>query len=453
MMISQADIIRTLVNKNCTDESIMSTALSPDCTPPKLLEKFTEAERFDLALDVSMKLGLDVLPLWKTWAMRCLRNRNFQGARDKFRHCFLRLKLPGTGRGTSSAISGLLNDIIDVLTRMEEVKLSLAEEIELIKQRKFSTAIHNAHDVRTDAGQSDTSCNISLKPNMFAECLYYINEYGGVEDHIKFHIRHSLWDQAIKVLLDTKNQINADKFFITEVVLYLISTGRLDNLVSAFIKVDPDINLSFKYFKAIYHFCTIHKRFNLLYYIQMTISDHVAAAKNQIVHFFLKKPTQSYKELNHRLSSLTNAKKNYQDYLNKLEQEEEDKSLPKTDNKNKLQVNNSLFSRISLDEVKKQMKTIDLQIDITRNFAINEVSGCINGIEIVVNDIKDKAGGEPDDVPVTLFESSERRKTFLAALVLIYFDLSCSTYFSKSGLDLANELISVSISTTTRNCY
>lgn len=75
-MISQADMIRILVNKNCTDEAIMSTALSPASTHPKLLEKLAEAERLNFALDISMKLGIDVMPMWQILAIRCLRTRD-----------------------------------------------------------------------------------------------------------------------------------------------------------------------------------------------------------------------------------------------------------------------------------------------------------------------------------------------------------------------------------------
>lgn len=413
----------------------MSMALSPNCTPPRLLEKFTEAERFDLALDVSMKLGLDVLPLWKTWAIRCLKNRNFQAAREKFRHCFLRLKLPGNR--ISNASSGLLNDILNELSHMDEVKLSLAEEVAMIEQRRGNGNI-SAHI--NQINQHWSRPDISSRPLIFSECMYYLDEYGSIEDKIKFYVIHSLWVRAITTLIDNRNQINADKFFISEVVLYLATTGRLNDFTRALIQVDPGINLSLKYFKAVYNFCTIHRRHNLLYYIQDAIGDHVAAAENQIYNFYLKKPTRSYKELNQRLTSLVSARKNYQDYLERVRRATDEQQASDGFSES------NIFSRLPVDEVEKQLKTIELQIEITRNFAINEVSGCVNGIEIVDDGDKSRPGQSSDlnDSPVTLFEASERRETFLAALVLIYFDNTCTEYFSKSGLKLANGLIDVS---------
>lgn len=428
-MISQADIIRTLINKNCTDESVMSTALSPDCTPPKLLEKLTETERFDLALDLSMKLGLDVMPLWRTWALRCLCNRNFQAAREKFRHCFVRLRLP-SGR-TSPIQSSLLSDILSHLSKMDNRQLPLAEEIELIVNRQVSD--DSLKEGSTDGASLQES--IKSKSEIYAECMHYLTSYGSTTDFVKFYVQNYLWDEAVKLLIEKPNQIKLDKFFINDVVLYSASLGCLSNLVAAFLALDPDIVLSSNHFKAIYNFCLRQRRYNLLYYFQNSIGDHIAAANTQIKFFFLKRPVKSYRDLNHRIASLTKARKNYQDYLDKTSNLIEASPSRGT--------SSSLFTFIPKEDVEKQIKLIYLQIDITRNFALNEVSGCINGI-----DIEAKCNGEasniselPDDYPVTLFENDERRKTFLAALVLVYFDLSCSSYLSKYGLDLACQLI------------
>lgn len=444
-MISQADIIRTLVNKNCTDESVMSTALSPDCKPPKLLEKLTEAERFDLALDFSMKLGQDVIPLWRTWAMRCLQNRNFQGAREKFRHCFLRLRLPGNR--ISPIVGNLLADITNELMNMSEIQLSLADEVELIKQNRLDYA-----DVTIKTQPHDES--ITNRPRIYSECLYYLNEYGVVEDRIQFYIKNSLYDEAIRTLVDTNltQKINIDRFFILEVVLYTLSRGKFSDLINAFLRIDPDVIISVKYFKLIYNFCSMNRRYNTLYYVQNAISDYVAAARTQIDNFFLRQPIKSYREYNQRLSSLILSSRNYELYLNKLKISIEARG-DKTKQTDK-SMSTSLFSSMPEDEVRKQIEIIALQLDITKNFALNEVTGCINGIDLgIFKDSKHILGTIDneqqqqlnDSIPVTLFDKDERRKTFLAALIFIYYDLTCSAYFSKSGLDLASKIIRVSI--------
>uniref|UniRef100_A0A6G1SEV1 Zinc finger FYVE domain-containing protein 26 n=1 Tax=Aceria tosichella TaxID=561515 RepID=A0A6G1SEV1_9ACAR len=447
-MISQADIIRTLVNQNCTDESIMSTALSPDCTPPKLLEKFTEAERFDLALDVSMKLGWDVLPLWKTWAMRCLKNRNFQGARDKFRHCFQRIRAPN-GR------SKLLCDILRVLSRMEENKPALSDEIELIKQRKgLSGKVGCNDDDETDhsTGKQTALKMNETKPKIYDECMHYLQEYGNNEQRIQFYVTNQLWEQAIENLFDFRDQINLDRYFINDVISYSSTTGHLDDIIAAFIKQDRGFQKSSKYFEAIYKYYNNNKRYHSLYYVQNAIGDHVAAAENQVNNFFLMKPTTSYKELNQRLTSLISAKQDYQQHLIKLEQSSAKKN-PLDGQENQLKTNEpELFTKLTKEDTETRLRTIDTQIEITRNFAINEVTGCINGIEVVVSDssseLKLKSADDDtttnDASPVTLFEQCERRRTFLAALIMVYYDSDCHSYFSDSGIELANRVIAES---------
>lgn len=456
-MISQSDIIRTLVNKNCTDEAVMSTALSPDCTPPKLLEKLTEAERFDLALDISMKLGLDVAPLWRTWAIRCLRHRNFQGAREKFRHCFLRLRKPGNR--TNPIQSTLLADILGELTKMDENKPFLSEEVELIKQGKFCDLSERTKLISI----SDTPTSLLIsKPTIYAECFYYLKEYGNDEDRIRFYIRNDLWDEAIRNLICNSKQINIDKFFLGEVLNYSLTSGKLNNLIGVFLELDPNMTVCAKYFKGIYNFSIRNRRYNLLYYMQSYLGDYIGAANTQLNFFYLRKPCQSYRDLNQRITSLTMALKNYQDFLNDgdlLSSKTTSSRVSSIRANISKQSSSLLFSSMSDVEVEKQIILIRRQIDITRNFALNEVSGCVNGIELGDNSnitkektspMQSQARSSTDDSPVTLFEKNENRQTFLTALVLIYFDLSCSTYFSRNGLDLANKLIKVS--TTTNAC-
>lgn len=454
-MISQSDIIRTLVNKNCTDESVMSVALSPECNLPKLLERLTEAERFDLALDFSMKLGLDVIPLWRTWAMRCLSNKNFKAARDKFRHCFMRLRQPG-GRSSPSQ-SRLLHDILSCLCKMEETRMTLSEEVELIKQRKHCnqqeydcicdsntiSEIEPTSDnvsIFTCGSRSSTTSqspsvqsNIKYKSSIYAECTYYIQEYGSVEDEIKFYVQNLLWDDAVNSLLSHKNKthINLSRFFFNDVAIRSIQNGHIGDLIAAFLRADPEIINSVRYFSALYEFCTKNKRYHMLHYIQSAIGDHLAAADTCIRHFFLRKPTKNYHELNNRIDSLTKAQKSYQEYLSSIKTKPNQRAA------------SSLFLYQPVDEVERSLHIVATQIDITRNFAINEVSGCITGPEIIDDEEHDHARVMTDDKsPVTLFSKSTRHCTYLAALVLIYFDISCSSYLSKSGLDLSNQLIS-----------
>lgn len=328
---------------------------------------------------------------------------------------------------------------------MEEHKPPLSEVIELIKQRR------GAHVIKFTHGEEPNSTSINkkplkmseTKPKIYEECMHYLQEYGNKEQQIKFYVSNQLWEQAIKMLLDHRDQKSPDKYFISDVISYSSTTGHLDDVVSTFIKHDERFEKSAKYFEALYKYYKTNKRYNTLYYVQNELGDHVAAAENQVINFFLRKPTISYKELNQRLTSLTSARDNYQQHLAKFEQS----FANSQEIDERLRANQAnLFTNLTKDETEARLQLITTQIEITRNFAINEVPGCIHGIEVVVRGDGMNSNGaigddEDDDSPVTLFESSERRRTFLAALIMIYYDLNCDSYFSDSGIELANRVI------------
>lgn len=469
-MISQADIIRTLVNKNCTDELVMSTALSPNCTPAKLLEVLTEAERWDLALDVSMKISLDVSSLCKSWAMRCLMNRDFKTARDKFKQCFKRNRLPGN-RTAIFNHNDTLFDILAALSKMEEYPVPLHEQIQSIK----SGLLKRADDGDLGAAKSSSTPPKSIvdKPTIHSECLYYLKEYGCTNDFIKFNIINGIWDQAIQLLLTQCDQVNIEKFFITNVVQYTSKIGQFGNIVTTLKESDPACSKSEMYFKSIYKYCQRYRRYNTLHQVQVTIGDYIAAAYTQLRHFYLASPMKNYRELNYRIPSLMIAQNNYETYL-KIHIAD-DKTITTPVGCHSSQP--SFFATMPIEEVKRAIELIKLQSELTVSFALNEVSGCIHELDLSFNETKtdndvidrkntkqalgmNQKPVEPSDnastksareggdrsIPVTIFDPDHLRQTYLAALALIYYDTSCSEYISESGLSMARRIIEVSSS-------
>lgn len=458
-MISQSDIIKILVQRKCSDESVMSTANSPNCSLTQLIEKLIEAERFDLALDISMKLGLDVTPICKTWAMRCLSARNFTMAREKFRYCFKRL-CP-QGNRTSIIQTKLVADILDELRKLEEKPMLLVEKVELIKNGNYiSNASIGASNPPVIAMNEYSSSIMASKTSILAECRYYLQEYGNICDLIKFNLQNHLWPELIMSLMDNwdKNS-KMDQLFLSEVIPYVNSTGNLGTLLGVIQKCDPKFDKFAIYIKSLYGFCARNRRYHSLYYIQRTIGDLLAAANTQLRYFFLIKPVKNYRELGLRRGSLTKALNDHQNFIQINYHGITGMSRGKLA---------SFFTDMSEIDIKSRIVAIQRQIKITENFAFNEVSGCLSQSEELSlmnidndndNDENNddpglQVGGGPDYMsgqydssrsPVTLFDQSKRRKSYLAALVLIYYDQTCKSYFSRDGLQLANEIIWVNI--------
>lgn len=216
-MQAQLDLIKTLVNNSC-NESIMAVAFSHDFVPNKLLEKLLDAEYFDLAIELSTKFGLDSTPVWRTWAMQCLRNGYLGAAREKFHPCFTRAKY--SSDQVKVANSKLLAKITSVISRLDDKKLPLMQQIKKIKQGILMSTDH-----------SRGTTTMTLKPSLFAECLYYLDSYGNEQDRVQFYITYCLWDKSISYVFD-------QNVYTNRMQLYKIACKALIKNVSSNIIAD-----------------------------------------------------------------------------------------------------------------------------------------------------------------------------------------------------------------------
>jgi len=334
---------------------------------------------------------------------------------------------PSSGRSAlGSDSSRLLKSILEELVKVEENKAPLKDEIECIKNQDFDS--YTKYRSRNKM--------ILERPEIYKECIHYLKEYGTVKDLVTFLSQQFLWKEVVEHLLDNL-EFSQEKFFINEVLLYAASKGNLNGLVTEFLNLDPNIERSKQYFKTIYDYCAKTKRFNLLNYIQYRIGDFVAAAESQINHHFLSSPASSYKTLNRRLPNLIKAIGIYREYLRKLAVKKHNISM-KNDLRRKDVVITDLFSEMNHHNVEMRISLIEMQIEITKNFSLSEVSGCMSDLGSKSDDeLREKA----DSFPVTLFDRSDRRKTFLAALVLIYYDPECNSYFSDQGVELTRRIV------------
>ncbi|XP_053395117.1 zinc finger FYVE domain-containing protein 26-like [Mercenaria mercenaria] len=80
----------------------------------RLRDKLIGDERLSLAMEVSTKCGLDPTGVWVAWGMTCLQSGDFTGAREKFSKCLKPVK----DKNVCSPLPKVLNDIIDCLESM-----------------------------------------------------------------------------------------------------------------------------------------------------------------------------------------------------------------------------------------------------------------------------------------------------------------------------------------------
>ncbi|XP_050095682.1 zinc finger FYVE domain-containing protein 26 homolog [Anopheles aquasalis] len=96
-MKEHAEIILSIVHDNCESlllDTQQSAAISGSHHPGslrKLCDALVKAEKWTLALELSLKCGFSVSGVLAAWGMTCLRAGCYETAREKFSHCLPRI--------------------------------------------------------------------------------------------------------------------------------------------------------------------------------------------------------------------------------------------------------------------------------------------------------------------------------------------------------------------------
>uniref|UniRef100_A0A2M4CYZ5 FYVE-type domain-containing protein n=1 Tax=Anopheles darlingi TaxID=43151 RepID=A0A2M4CYZ5_ANODA len=96
-MKEHAEIILSIVHDNCESlllDTQQSAAISSSHHPGslrKLCDALVKAEKWTLALELSLKCGFSVSGVLAAWGMTCLRAGCYETAREKFSHCLPRI--------------------------------------------------------------------------------------------------------------------------------------------------------------------------------------------------------------------------------------------------------------------------------------------------------------------------------------------------------------------------
>ena len=403
-LLGRLEAIRMLINANCNTKEMISYALSnAENSIIKLQEKLLEMERFELARDIAMKCGLDLKPIWKSWALLCLRHGQFGEAREKFRHC---MKLYKTKEKSTT-----LEEILICLENQKKVvSLSLRNQCLQIKNGKYN--FYNPKDYHNFENP-----NFKMSSQVYNEVLYYLDQYGTKEDTIKFYAKHNLWKQAIEAIINENNLANV---FTKEVFMTAAKRGALNQLFNAIRSIDPTFTRIWKFLIAACKFLSRSSLFNVLYVLQLFMNDYLRAAITQVNCFYLNPPASDYIELHNRIEHLLLAKQHCRQYL----------SLEKNEHHS-----GCLF--IEKSDVMRQIYSIELQIEISNNFFNKNIKG-FSPLEVVSED----SDPEKQLILPNLLDHSKARKIELAALVTICYGSSIS-----EGFNFAQKIIKVIINT------
>lgn len=394
-LLERTDAIRMLINANCHKPELISCLIGSENPYIRLQEKLIEMERFELARDLATKYGLDVKGIWRTWGLVCLKNRRFMEARQKFQHC-----LDGQA-GSEGANSRTLDDILRCLDKPKSGFLSLREKCELI--RKGRTASRDLYQLSQK--ESHNFC--------FKEALFYLEKYGTKEQMVRFYAKNSMWRRAVEVLLeDAGAQLyNA---FVSELFVAAMKRGAIREVLDCLRSHDPTFARSWRYLVSTCKYLSRNDYFNTLHLVQLFMGDYLRAAMTQVNYFYLYPPASDYTELHHRMGHLQTAKQHCQDFLGAGETQ------------------NGGCLRLPPSDVMKQIRAINLQMEVSSKFSEKAVKG------FVPFDVDDDRA-EPFKSPPTLLDHNVARKTELAALVVV----NCGATIPE-GFTLCQQIIKAS---------
>jgi len=314
-----------------------------------------------------------------------LKHCQFAEARDKFKQVF---DINKTAEGNRT-----LENIINILSKHKySANSSVREKCMQIKKGKI-----NSNEPNSSKISSETNEFSSINPKVYNEMMYYLEEYGNKEDMIKFHAKHSMWKQAIDLLLNEFSNLNNNNIFIKELFMPAVKRGALSSFLSALKMSDPVLNRVWKCLLATCKYLNNNNMYHVLHVLQVFMGDFLRAAITQINCFYLSPPASDYMELNSRIEHLQQAKQHCRDFLH----------LSPGDYRSGCLV-------MEKDDVTKQMRTLNLQIDITMKFNEKQIKGFLP-IAVTNSNEKDYRN------PPTILDHSKARKTELTALVTICY--------------------------------
>ena len=443
LMLSRIDIINMLVMQSCINKDLINYILNDSQSNQqvlvKLMERLLEVERFELSLSIGKKYGLDVKGIWKTWGMICLKNGKFLEARSKFKHVMQQACLQNTSSSENN--SKMLQMIFECF---EEHKtnirfnsiLSLKERVEQIKKGKLNQVVQK--EARSVQSTSDPNV---LPKQLLDEAHHYLSVYGSKEDSIRFYTKFGLWKNALDIFLSEGNPSSLSNCFIQDFLLLSMKKSCFAKILQLMKSSDPTLGKTYKYLIPSCKYFAKLNFFNVLHSLQVFMNDYLRAAITQVTHFYLEKPYTSYTQLKTRTSHLITAKNHLTSYLNQSSHLK----------------NNQFILHQNEVQVKKNIRTINHQLQMTKAFSERAVDGFLpfnfddnsslvespitssfsaSGIFDRSMSLESTALTDIKSYPLTLLDDSKSRKTQLAALVVVEFGPKIA-----DGFSLAQQLI------------
>jgi len=208
-----------------------------------LRDRLLSAEQWALALEVSTKAGLDRTGVWAAWGKACLKAGKWQEAREHLMHCLQ----PTVSSNQDSAPAPLLSEITRIL---EESAYAPDDTVVKQAERINSPALSVLHSLNSLTAISQGKLSVSdmsaKQPTFYAECQYYLKNYGSTASTVAFFLSHADLVSALRL---TRDKLVEPEVFAEALYKPCLVLGLVGQLFKEMKKMDPSLEMwKVKYF-------------------------------------------------------------------------------------------------------------------------------------------------------------------------------------------------------------
>ncbi|XP_031621433.1 zinc finger FYVE domain-containing protein 26 homolog [Contarinia nasturtii] len=463
-----AEIINAVVESGCESflpmESINMKSLRT------LRDNLLVAEKFSLAIEISLKSGLQKTAILALWGINCIKGGCFETAREKLVHCLIPttceedrrqiiqflttdeqtiknqkpFNLKSTAR--SPKVQPLLSEILTILeTTCHPISSDVLQKASTLSQSNrslqslrsgkkeklpvYEPAVNILHTLSNLKHISHGIYSVKTHRTLGLTGIEDMNSLFGSDNeqhglHSRFYtesiyylVSYGRHIDVLRFLIKYKQITKALKYslflhiptdqFIQTIIIPSLKSGRLNVIIQHMIDMDETLMIWKDYIIQMCLMLEKRKLLNSLYQVQLLLKDTIRASMTCVRFYTMDCVT--YQDLRNNIHHLMNAQQHLKSEL-ELCQWEEIKAQPRRSDEHQ-----SFVMKMDSKSLNTHINTIWLQIDATKFLAQCEENGkdTFNTVNLIP-----KISLLPCTRIPTLFENTQD-KIILVALILI----------------------------------
>lgn len=367
-IMEHAEVVLMIVRNGC--ESLLPAGPLNSGSLRKLTDALVRIEKFELAVDFSLKCGFPKSGVLAAYGISCLKAGMFDTAREKLAYCLTKVKgdefkdnkdvvatINGQWESKDSGSSTRQNKSPPLVVEIKSIleNLAIANKEEAFQESIKRHSIPNIQEVRIICRKKDvilcepavniknTLANLRniadgcyddipsqaqvspkqkkktkleetyqmlIKNRYYQELMFYLLSYGGHIEIIQFLLDHGFLKEVLKYLLIHKIE---KEIFIKFVYMFCLKRGKASTILEDMKELDPSLKIWENHIKDICSFLEQKNLLNSLYHLQIILNDPVRAAMTCVR--FYSQNCLTFSELHNNSFHLVNAQKHLQSQL------------------------------------------------------------------------------------------------------------------------------------------